>query len=244
MYFHILFLLSIGETLNFADRDRTSQLFEYTFLESECEQRRIEVNEFIHNSSFGFLEVGGALQCLKRSGYQSASSVGQSAFRSNQTNANFLSFIQQTKEFALEMWIRVQSQGIFAREILSFHPLSTSSTEFVNAFALYQSATSVVFTIAQDLSSQQQLSTVVFETTGIVHLVINVCMSADHTVLTVIQQLITYIAIISRFTKTEHCTHRSNSLPSNTSSGVRMITLLALHHHPQTRQHGKERFIM
>ena len=244
MYFHILFLFSICGSLNFVDRDRTSQLFEYTILESECEQRRIEVNEFIHNSSFGFFEVGDALQCLKRSGYQSTPSIGQYAFGSNQTNANYLSVIHQTKEFALEMWIRIQSQGIFAREIFSFHPLSTSSTEFVNPFALYQSATSLVFTIAQDLSAQQQLSTVVFETTGVAHIVINVCMSDNHTILTVIQQTITYRVFISRFTKMEHYAHHSNSPLSNTNSGIRIITLLVLPHHPQTQRHGKERFIM
>lgn len=177
----ILVFSIICTSMTFTDRDQSNQLFEYVFTEPDCENGIIEVTEFRFNTSFGPLHVGNAMICLDRSGYQSNPSFEEYAFTSNQTIHNFLSQIAQTQELAMEMWLQTQSQGITTKELFSFHTPKTSSSDFANVFTIYQSGNNLLLVIAQDLSSQQQLSVVLCEQVGLVHLVVNMLLSSSST---------------------------------------------------------------
>ena len=184
-YLFILILGIICTTTIFADRDHSNQLFEYVFTELDCETGKIEVTEFRFNTSFGILHVGNAMTCFDRSGYQSISSIEEYAFISDQTTHGFLSQIAQSHELAVEMWVETQSQGISAKELFSFHTPKTPASEFANLFTIYQSGNNLLFVISQDRSSQQQISVVLCEQVGLVHLVVNIILSSPNASITV-----------------------------------------------------------
>ena len=171
---------TVYTSMIFADRDRSNQLFEYVFTEPDCEMGRIEVTDFRLNTSFGPLYVGNAMRCFDRSGYQSVSSFEEYAFISAGTAHGFLSQIAQTQELALEMWLETQSQGITAKELFSFHTPRTPVSDFANVFTIYQSGNNLLFVISQNQSSQQQLSVVLCEQIGLVHLVMNIHLSSPN----------------------------------------------------------------
>lgn len=98
--------------MQFSDRDNTHQLFEYVFLESECENGLFQVHEFVPNVSFGSLSIGQAIQCIGRSGYRSLPLKTSYSFASNRTFASVYERITQTKEFSLEMWLKVENQSL------------------------------------------------------------------------------------------------------------------------------------
>ena len=98
-------ILAACSGMVFADRDTTHQLFEYTFLQSECENGLFTPHVFENGSSFGVLRKMGSSECLERSGYRNILAKYGVAAKSEGTFQGILERINQTKEFSVEMWV-------------------------------------------------------------------------------------------------------------------------------------------
>ena len=99
-------VLAICSGMMFANRNNTHQLFEYTFLQSECENGYFNPRVFVNGSSFGVLHKKGSSECLDQSGYRNILSKSGEAAESEGTFESMLNRINTTKEFSVEMWVK------------------------------------------------------------------------------------------------------------------------------------------
>ena len=98
-------LLLESVALVFSDRNNTSQLFEYSFLQSECENGFFSPHSFVNGTSFGLLQTDGALRCLQRSGYRNTLMKDYVSAKSEGAFKGFLERIKQSREFSIELWM-------------------------------------------------------------------------------------------------------------------------------------------
>ena len=89
----------------FSDRNNTSQLFEYSFLQSECENGFFSPHSFVNGTSFGLLQTDGALRCLQRSGYRNTLMKDYVSAKSEGAFKGLLERIKQSREFSIELWM-------------------------------------------------------------------------------------------------------------------------------------------
>ena len=74
--------------------------------------------------SFGSLLTNSSLQCLDRSGYRSIGVTNGYAFESNATIHSFLTRINNTHEFSIEGWMKIDhivsySQSVFSISVVN-----------------------------------------------------------------------------------------------------------------------------
>ena len=154
-YFLILVLFYCCYTLNFNERNTTHLRFEYSFLQSDCESGAFPPTCFGEDISFGNLNTHTSLECLDRSGYRSVSLSSGYAFESTNTIQSFLSRINQTQEFGIEMWLYSPSdQPSLLSPYLSF---STVNKETYTNNASFLVETYDVFHVAYAKNAQSQL---------------------------------------------------------------------------------------
>lgn len=117
---HIFSILCIGNSVLFSERNTSHLLFDYTFLQTECEDGVFSPNDFETNMSFGSLHTEQSIQCLDRSGYRSIGHSSGYGFESNSTIQSFVERIHDTNEFSLEAWMSFGNQYNVLAPILSF----------------------------------------------------------------------------------------------------------------------------
>lgn len=118
--FRIFSILCIGNSALFSERNTSHLLFDYTFLQTECENGVFSPNEFETSMSFGSLHTDKSIQCLDRSGYRSIGHSSGYGFESNSTIQSFVERIHYTHEFSLEAWMSFGNQYDVLAPILSF----------------------------------------------------------------------------------------------------------------------------
>lgn len=121
---NLLFFLSLCCTLQFSNRNQTHLLFEYCFLQNDCENGSFPAIEYESGMSFGSLLTNSSLQCLDRSGYRSIGVTNGYAFESNATIHSFLTRINNTHEFSIEGWMKIDhvvsySQSVFSISVVN-----------------------------------------------------------------------------------------------------------------------------
>ena len=169
-----LFLLLYCRALRFADRDNTHQLFEYVFLESECENGLFNVHEFVPNVSFGSLSFGQAIQCIGRSGYRSLPLTTSYAFISNRTFASVYDRIAQTKEFSVEMWLKVEDQSYIISQLLSVAQVTSASFDNKDVFSIQHFYDNILFFLSGTASGSVSLVLYSVDSEPYVHVVASV----------------------------------------------------------------------
>ncbi len=158
--------------MQFSDRDNTHQLFEYVFLESECENGLFQVHEFVPNVSFGSLSIGQAIQCIGRSGYRSLPLKTSYSFASNRTFASVYERITQTKEFSLEMWLKVENQSFMLSQLLSVALVTSAQWDNKDVFSIQHFYDSILFFLSGTSSGSVSLVLYPVDSEPYVHVVV------------------------------------------------------------------------
>lgn len=169
-----LFLLLYCASLKFSDRDNTHQLFEYIFLESECENGLFQVHEFVSGVSFGSLSIGQAIQCIGRSGYRSLPLTTSYSFVSNQTFAAVYERIAQTKEFSIEMWLKVQNQSFILSQLLSVATVTSEVWDNNDVFSIQHFYDNIMFFLTETSTGPVSLVLYPVDSEPYVHVVLSV----------------------------------------------------------------------